>query len=310
MMDWSDRHCRYFWRQLTRHALLYTEMITTGALLHGDNPARFLRHDNAEHPLALQLGGSDPTALARCAEMAQAAGFDEVNLNCGCPSDRVSAGRFGAVLMAEPELVAQCVAAMRAACDIPVTVKHRIGIDDMDSWEDMLRFVETVAGAGCTTFIVHARKAWLTGLSPKENRDIPPLQYDLVYRLKQTLPELEIILNGGLQSARAAYAHLAQVDGVMLGRAAYQQPRTLLDVDHIYYGAAPQEKSAAQIVDTMQTYIVRELADGARLHQITRHMLGLVNGQPGARAFRRHLSVHANRDDAGFHTLREALPAA
>ncbi len=309
MMDWSDRHCRYFWRQITRHAVLYTEMITTGALLHGD-PARFLRFHPQEHPLALQLGGSEPDALARCAELAQQAGFDEINLNCGCPSGRVSAGCFGASLMGKPELVAECVAAMKAASDLPVTVKHRTGIDDSDSWEHMLGFVETVAAAGCTTFIVHARKAWLTGLSPKQNRDIPPLQYERVYRLKQTLPELEIIINGGIESAAAGETHLQHVDGVMLGRAAYNEPMTLVDVDTVYYGTAALAKTPRDIVNAMQGYIEEQLAAGAKLHQITRHMLGLYNGQPGARAFRRHLSLHANKPEASFDTLLAALPNA
>ena len=251
MMDWSDHHCRFFWRLLTRRAVLYTEMVTTGALIHGDRE-RFLHFNSEEHPVALQLGGSDPDELARCTEWAQEWGYDEVNLNCGCPSDRVQSGMFGACLMAQPQLVADCVAAMVAAGDIPVTIKHRIGIDGMESFEEMRGFVETIAAAGCSTFIVHARKAWLQGLSPKENREIPPLHYDWIYRLKAELPALEIIINGGIDSLAACEEHLQQVDGVMIGREAYQNPYMLAQVDGLIFGtggdAPERDDVAAQLL--------------------------------------------------------------
>ncbi len=289
MMEWTDRHCRFFHRLLTRRALLYTEMLTTGAVLHGDR-ARLLRYDPAEHPLALQLGGSEPRALAACARIGADLGFDEINLNVGCPSDRVQDGRFGACLMAEPALVGDCVAAMKAAVSIPVTVKCRIGIDDQDPEPALEIFARAVEEAGADALIVHARKAWLKGLSPKENREVPPLDYRRVYRLKAAHPRLTVVLNGGIGSVEEARAHLARVDGVMMGRAAYQEPWRLLAVDPLVFGehapfASPKEAAAALI-----PYIERELAQGTRLHAITRHLHGLFRAVPGARAFRRHLA--------------------
>lgn len=306
MMDWSDRHCRYFWRRLTRRAPLYTEMVTTGALIHGDRE-RFLRFHPEEHPVALQLGGSDPRDLAICARLAQDAGYDEVNLNCGCPSNRVQSGAFGACLMAEPQRVADCVDSMRAACDLPVTVKHRIGIDDMQHYSDMLAFVEPVAAAGCSTFIVHARKAWLQGLSPRQNRDIPPLNYPWVYQLKRDFPGLEIIINGGIRNLDDCATHLAHVDGVMLGREAYQNPWLLAQVDSRFYGSADPAQTPLQVIDSMLPYIESELSRGVALKHITRHMLGLFSGRPGARHYRRYLSENAHRSAADARTLRHAV---
>jgi len=306
MMDWSDRHCRYFWRLLTREALLYTEMVTTGALIHGDRD-RFLRFNKVEHPVALQLGGSNPQDLAQCARWAEDWGYDEVNLNCGCPSDRVQSGLFGACLMARPELVADGVAAMINACNIPVTVKHRIGIDDMESFEEMLHFVDIVAAAGCTTFIVHARKAWLQGLSPKQNREVPPLHYDWVYRLKAQRPTLEIVLNGGIHSLAAIHDHLTHVDGVMIGRAAYQNPYLLAAVDQSLFGAATNAATRDQVIEQLVPYIVDEYARGTQLNHVTRHILGLYQGVPGARKFRRHLSENAYKKGAEVNVLKEAL---
>jgi len=306
MMDWSDRHCRYFWRLLSRNALLYTEMVTTGALIHGDRQ-RFLRFNPEEHPVALQLGGSDPADLARCAAWAQEWGYDEVNLNCGCPSDRVQSGMFGACLMAQPALVAECVSAMVAACDIPVTVKHRIGIDDMESYQEMREFVEIVAGGGCRTFIVHARKAWLQGLSPKENREIPPLHYDWVYRLKAELPGLEIVLNGGITGLDQCEEHLQQVDGVMIGREAYQNPYMLAAADQRLFSPDAPIPGRDEVVSALLPYVAQELAGGTHLNHITRHILGLYHQQPGARKFRRHLSENAYKDNAGIAVLEDAL---
>ncbi|WP_414684586.1 tRNA dihydrouridine(20/20a) synthase DusA [Microbulbifer sp.] len=305
LMDWSDRHCRYFWRLLSKNALLYTEMVTTGAILFGDR-ASHLDFDAAEQPLALQLGGSDPDDLARCTEIAEQWGYSEVNLNCGCPSDRVLKGRFGACLMAEPDLVAECLGAMQSAVSIPVTVKHRIGIDDMEDYPGLTRFVEAQARAGITTFIVHARKAWLNGLSPKENREVPPLKYEMVYQLKQDYPDLEIVLNGGINSLEECRQHLQQLDGVMLGRAAYQTPNILADVDAELFGGAPGP-SPAQVIRDMLPYIERELGKGQRLNHITRHMMGLFQGVPGARRFRRYLSEHAHTVGAGPEVLEQAL---
>ena len=305
MMDWSDHHCRYFWRLLTRQALLYTEMVTTGALIHGDRE-RFLHFNPEEHPVALQLGGSEPADLARCARWAEEWGYDEVNLNCGCPSDRVQSGMFGACLMARPALVADCVRAMRAACDIPVTVKHRIGIDHMESYQELLDFVGTVAEAGCEVFIVHARKAWLQGLSPKENRDIPPLNYPWVYRLKHDLPRLCIVINGGIQTLEECRRHLQQVDGVMLGREAYQNPWLLAEVDSQLYGMDKPAASRDDVIAALLPYVERQLAAGAHLNHITRHILGLYQGVPGARKFRRHLSENAYRQTAGVEVLTGA----
>ncbi len=305
MMDWSDHHCRHFWRLLTREALLYTEMVTTGALIHGDRE-RFLHFNDTEHPVALQLGGSDPSELAQCAKWAQQWGYDEVNLNCGCPSDRVQSGMFGACLMAQPQLVADGVKAMRDACDIPVTVKHRIGIDDMESYEQLAAFVEPVAAAGCSVFIVHARKAWLKGLSPKENREIPPLNYPWVYRLKRDYPQLTIVINGGIQTLAECQLHLAHVDGVMMGREAYHNPWMLADIDPILFGAERTAGSRDAVVDALLPYVARQMANGARLNHITRHILGLYQGVAGARKFRRHISENAYKKGAGIEVLRQA----
>ncbi|WP_374087838.1 tRNA dihydrouridine(20/20a) synthase DusA [Methylomicrobium lacus] len=307
MLDWTDRHCRFFHRLISKQALLYTEMVTTGALLHGDRQ-RFLQFDPCEHPLALQLGGSDPAGLAACAKMAEDFGYDEVNLNVGCPSDRVQNGSFGACLMAEPELVAECVAAMRQAVSIPVTVKSRIGIDDRDSYEELTGFIGTVAEAGCETFIVHARKAWLKGLSPKQNREVPPLRYDTVYRLKQDFPNLQIVLNGGITTLEQAEEVLGNgVDGVMVGREAYHNPYILADVDRRLYGASAEAVTRAEIIENLLPYIERQRAEGVRLHSITRHILGLFHGEPGARSWRRHLSEQAVKYDADASVVLEAL---
>jgi len=305
MMDWSDHHCRYFWRLITSQALLYTEMVTTGALIHGDRE-RFLRYNAEEHPVALQLGGSVPEDLARCAAWAQEWGYDEVNLNCGCPSDRVQSGMFGACLMAEPLRVADGVAAMIDACNLPVTVKHRIGIDDMEHYEQLLAFVEPVAAAGCQVFIVHARKAWLQGLSPKQNREIPPLNYPWVYQLKRDFPELTIVLNGGVQTLEESKTHLQHVDGVMIGREAYQNPWMLAEVDQQLYGADNPYSDRYAVLDSLLPYVEQQIAQGAKLNHVTRHILGLFQGVPGAKRFRRHLSENAYREGAGVEVLIEA----
>ena len=306
MMEWSDTHCRYFWRLLSKKAVLYTEMVTTGALLHGDRE-RFLSYQPQEHPLALQLGGSNPRALAECARMAEDWGYDEVNLNCGCPSDRVQNNMIGACLMAEPELVARCVREMRKAVTIPVTVKHRIGIDDMDDYEGLKYFVDCLADAGCNTFIVHARKAWLKGLSPKENREIPPLQYDKVVRLKQEFPELTIIINGGITTLDQCETLLKAVDGVMLGREIYSNPYILAEVDQRLYGDTAPPPSRAEVMEGFIAYCEEQMEKGIRLNYMTRHILGLYQGLPGARRFRRVISEQAHRPDAGIEVLREAL---
>jgi len=305
MMDWTDRHDRFFLRLISRQALLYTEMVATGAVLHGDRQ-RLLRFDESEHPVACQLGGSEPDDLARAAEIVAGFGYDEVNLNCGCPSDRVQKGRFGACLMAEPETVAAGVKAMIAATSLPVTVKSRIGVDEMEDYADLKRFIETVADAGCRTFIVHARKAWLKGLSPKENREIPPLRHELVYRLKQELPELTIVLNGGVATLDQAATHLAHVDGVMIGRAAYQEPYMLAEADRRFFGASAPAPSRRQVLEAFIPYVERELAEGTPLAHMTRHILGLYNGLPGARAFRRHLAENAHRAGADASLILEA----
>jgi tRNA-dihydrouridine synthase A len=304
MMDWTDSPCRVLHRCLTKHALLYTEMVTAEAVLHGDR-ARLLGHEPAEHPLALQLGGSDPVRLAQAARIAQDYGYDEVNLNVGCPSDRVQSGRFGACLMREPALVADCVAAMRAAVTMPVTVKCRIGVDDQNPEQALRTLIDACAQAGVSVFAVHARKAWLEGLSPKENRDVPPLDYDLVYRVKRERPHLTILINGGIETLEAAEDHLRHVDGVMMGRAAYQNPSLLAQVDARLFGAAPVNLDAA--VEAYCDHVARALAKGARLHALIKPMLGLYNGRPGARLFRRHLSEHAVRDGAGLDVLTTAL---
>ncbi len=306
MMDWTDRHERAFLRTISKRCLLYTEMVTTGAILHGDRD-RFLAFDEIEHPVALQLGGSEPEDLAACAREGAARGYDEINLNLGCPSDRVQRGRFGACLMTEPALVADCVAAMSESVDIPVTVKTRIGVDDQDSYEALQTFVETIAAVGCRSFTIHARKAWLSGLSPKQNREVPPLRYDVVYALKQDFPDLEIILNGGVLSLDEAEAHLAKVDGVMIGRAAYQTPYTLAEADSRIFGEATEPRGREQIIEDFLPYVERQRSRGVPLKSITRHMLGLFNGLPGARAWRRHLSEQAHQPDAGPEVILAAL---
>lgn len=305
MMEWTDRHCRYMLRQITRRTRLYTEMVTAAAVLHGDR-RRLLAQDPAEHPLALQLGGAEPAALAEAARIAADFGFDEVNLNVGCPSVRVQAGRFGACLMQEPALVARAVEAMARAVAVPVTVKHRIAIDDQEEWPALSGFVRTLAEAGCRHFIVHARKAWLRGLSPRQNRDVPPLRYDLVYRLKSEFPELHVTLNGGVDCLDDAAEHLARVDGVMLGRAAYHDPYLLVDADRRFFGDMDVPLSRHGVVEAMLPYIEGEMAAGTPLAAITRHMLGLMNGRPGARAWRRHLAENAHRPGAGVELVRDA----
>jgi tRNA-dihydrouridine synthase A len=309
MMEWTDRHCRYFLRQISRHSRLYSEMVTSTALLRGD-PERLLGFHSAEHPLALQLGGSDPGELAQAARLGEAFGYDEINLNLGCPSDRVRSGRFGACLMAEPERVADCVAAMSASVTVPVTVKTRIGIDNQDRYEALAAFVEHLAGAGCRTFIVHARKAILKGLSPKENRRVPPLRYDVVYRLKNEFPGLTIVLNGGIRQLDEAAVHLGHVDGVMMGREAYHNPCVLSRVDASFFADPGEVPDRNLIVERMLPYIERELSAGTELKHITRHMLGLFQGVPGARAWRRHLSGNARRAGAGPEVILDALAVA
>lgn len=306
MMDWTDRHCRVFHRLMSRRARLYTEMLTTGAIIHGDR-ARLLGFDASEHPVALQLGGSNPADLATAARIGEDFGYDEINLNVGCPSDRVKDGRFGACLMAEPALVAEGVAAMKRAVRIPVTVKCRIGIDDQDPETALDVLARAVIAAGCDALIVHARKAWLNGLSPKENRDIPPLDYDRVYRLKAALPDVPVIINGGIGSLAEAKRHLDHVDGVMLGRAAYQEPWRLLNVDPELFGEAPAHATMKDVFEAMLPYIGDQLARGTRLHAMTRHFVGAFHGVPGARAFRRHLAENGVRAGAGVEVLRDAV---
>ena len=305
MMEWTDRHCRFFHRLLTRRALLYTEMLTTGAVLHGDR-GRLLRFDPAEHPLALQLGGCEPRALAQCARIGADAGFGEINLNVGCPSDRVQDGRFGACLMLEPALVGDCVAAMKAAVTVPVTIKCRIGVDDQDPEQALEHIALAVERAGADALIVHARKAWLKGLSPKENRDVPPLDYRRVYRLKAAHPRLTVVLNGGVGDVESALAHLAHVDGVMMGRAAYQEPWRLLAVDPLLFGEAAPFASPKDAALALIPHIERELARGTRLHAMTRHLHGLFRAVPGARAYRRRIAG-APASDAGADLLLAAL---
>ena len=306
MMEWTDRHCRAFHRQLTRHALLYTEMVTTGAVLHGDR-LRLIGFDPGEHPVALQLGGSDPRALAQCARIAADFGYREINLNVGCPSDRVQDGRFGACLMAEPALVGDCVAAMKAAVALPVTVKCRIGIDEQDPEIALETITVAVEKAGADALIVHARKAWLKGLSPRENRDIPPLDYPLVYRLKVAHPRLPVMINGGIQTVEAAREHLAHVDGVMMGRAAYQEPWRLLAVDPLLFDAPAPHASIKDAIAALYPYIEREIGRGVRLHSIVRHLHGAFHAVPGARAYRRHLATQAVKPGASVAVLAEAL---
>jgi len=313
MLDWTDRHCRYFHRLLTRQSLLYTEMVTTGALLHGD-VARHLRFNAEEHPVALQLGGSEPADLARCAALGEEWGYDEINLNCGCPSERVQRGAFGACLMAEPQLVADCVKAMVDVVSVPVTVKHRIGIDKTESYDFVRDFVGAVAEAGCHVFIVHARNAWLKGLSPKENREVPPLRYELVHRLKREFPQLTIVVNGGISTGAQVATQLAQLDGVMVGREAYHNPWWLAEWDAAYYGAAPSGLTREAVEAQMVDYMVREAAEhGTSWYAIARHMLGLRHGLPGARRWRQVWSDHKLKTLPPHEVLalaHEAVPKA
>ena len=304
-MDWTDRHERYLLRLISRRVRLYTEMVTTGALIHGDRE-RFLGHADAEHPLGLQLGGSDPADMARCAVIGQTAGFDEININVGCPSDRVQAGRFGACLMLEPDLVARCFSAMQAQVSIPVTVKCRLGVDEKDQFDDLIEFVDTVAGAGCSVFFVHARKAWLSGLSPRENREIPPLQYERVYALKERYPELTVVINGGITEMDQVIGHLEKVDGVMVGREAYQNPWSLARVDETLFDGLPDGKSRSDVLDRYKQYMESQLKNGVPLKRMARHLLGLFQGQPGARVWRRALSDEAFRGGADLSAIERA----
>ncbi|WP_239928787.1 tRNA dihydrouridine(20/20a) synthase DusA [Photobacterium sanguinicancri] len=306
MLDWTDRHCRYFHRLMSDHALLYTEMVTTGAIIHGKGD--FLAYNEEEHPLALQLGGSNPADLARCAKLAQERGYDEINLNVGCPSDRVQNGMFGACLMGEADLVAQSIAAMREVVDIPVTVKTRIGIDEQDSYEFLTHFISTVSEkSGCDDFTIHARKAWLKGLSPKENREIPPLDYPRVYQLKQDFPHLKMALNGGIKTFDEMDEHLKHLDGVMVGREAYQNPYIMAQVDQRLFGSTKPIIKQRELVEAMYPYIERQLANGSYLGHISRHMLGLFQGLPGARQWRRHISENAHKAGAGIEVLQQAV---
>ncbi len=308
MMDWTDRHCRYLHRVLTKRALLFTEMVTTPAVVHGDRQ-RLLGFDDCEHPVAVQLGGSDPAELAEATRIATDFGYDEINLNVGCPSDRVQSGKIGACLMAEPALVARCVVAMKGATHLPVTVKCRIGIDDQDSEAALDLFADQVVGAGVDALYVHARKAWLQGLSPKENRDVPPLDYPRVHRLAKRLSPLFVGINGGINSLEAAKEHLEHMSGVMLGRAAYKSPMMLAEVDRLFYGATIPVVTLAQVLEEMAQYGARQTENGVRINQITRHMLGLANGRPGARSFRQILSVDACKPGAGAEVIHRAAQA-
>jgi len=306
MMACTNRHYRMLMRQMTRHTLLYTEMVTTGAVLHGDRK-KLLAYSSEEQPLALQLGGSDPNALAKSAEIAQQYGYNEVNLNVGCPSERVQSGRFGACLMKESELVAQCFSAMRHAVDIPVTVKTRIGVDEHDQYQDLYRFVECVAKAGCEVFIIHARKAWLNGLSPRENREIPPLRYDLVYRLKQDFPECEIIINGGIKTIEQMQTHLQHCDGVMIGREAYSNPTLFAEIDRAFFDAPDDVVGAHEVLRNYMPYVAKQLAQGVPLRPLIHHLIGLFQGMPGARLWRRYLSEHGGENERGVAVINEAL---
>jgi len=306
MMDHTDRHFRFFMRIVSPHAMLYTEMITTGALIHGDRQ-RFLQHHVDEYPLAIQLGGSDPGDLATCAVIAEEAGYDEVNLNVGCPSDRVQSGKFGACLMAEPELVAEGISRMSQSVNIPVTVKTRIGIDEMDSYEELSAFINCVKKSGCNTFIIHARKAWLNGLSPKENREVPPLQYETVYQLKKDFPELDFIINGGFTTQNSIMEQYAQVDGVMIGRAAYQNPYLLAEIEQSLFGNKTSQVTRCEILEKFMDYIQQNLDQGVYLGHMTRHILGLFFNQPGARAYRRYISENAYQEGAGVEVIRIAM---
>ena len=306
MLDWTDRHCRYFMRLLSKHAVLYTEMITTGALIHGPRE-QLLKFDPAEQPVAIQLGGSDPADLAQCAKMAEDEGYSEINLNVGCPSDRVQSGRFGACLMAEPQLVADCMAAMINAVDIPVTIKSRIGIDRNDSLDELTTFIETVKQSGTETFIIHARKAWLDGLSPKENRDIPPLHYERVYKIKEIFPDLEIIINGGIQTLEHAQSHLAHVDGVMLGREMYHNPYLLSQVDALFYDDSADSPTREEVISLLAPYVAKHIEQGGRLQHISRHIIGLFQAVPGAKIWRRHISQNAHLKGADYSVIIDAL---
>ena len=306
MMDWTDRYCRYFHRLLSRNTLLYTEMVTTGALIYGD-VEHHLQFHSIEHPIALQLGGSDPKALARSVQIANPYHYDEVNLNCGCPSDRVQSGKFGAVLMKDPKLVAQCFESMQEVTETPVTIKHRIGVDDQEGYQPLCDFVGTIANAGCKTFIVHARKAWLQGLSPKQNREVPPLEYEHVFQLKRDFPHLEIIINGGISTLEQTQELLASVDGVMMGREAYHNPYILAEVDQKIYNDKQPIPSRVQVLEKFSIIIEKELSKGIKLSHMTRHILGLYQGVPGARKFRRYISENAHRRDAGIDVLYQAL---
>ncbi|MCM2678720.1 tRNA dihydrouridine(20/20a) synthase DusA [Echinimonas agarilytica] len=305
MLDWTDRHCRYFHRQLSQHALLYTEMVTTGAILFGKGD--YLQFNELEQPVAVQLGGSDPVDLAKCAKIAAERGYSEINLNVGCPSDRVQKGRFGACLMEEPKLVAECVDAMKQVADIPVTVKHRIGIDEHESYAFMTDFVGEVNQAGCDVFIVHARKAWLQGLSPKQNREVPPLDYERVYQLKKDFNHCHISINGGVMTLAQALEHLEHVDGVMMGRAAYQNPYLLAEADALIFGQETERRSRADIVQAMLPYMEAQISEGARLNSIIRHMLGLYQAVPGARAWRRYLSENARGEGKTIQVVEQAM---
>lgn len=305
MLEWTDRHCRYFFRLFSQNVLLYTEMITTGALLHS-NPDRLLTYDNFEHPIALQLGGSNPKDLASCAKLAVQYGYDEINLNVGCPSNRVQSGQFGACLMAKPELVRDCVAAMHAEVKIPITVKTRIGIDNQDSYDELVNFISEVAAAGCNVFIIHARKAWLNGLSPKENREIPPLRYDVVYRIKQDFPHLHIMLNGGITNLEQAKNHLAHVDGVMIGRAAYQHPYILAAIDQTFYGNTQNAITRQEVIEKFIAYVKQQSAQGTALKHMARHIFGLFNGLPSAKTWRRYLSEHIHSTGVDEEVIRTA----
>ena len=306
MLDWTDRHCRYFMRLMSQHAVLYTEMITTGAIIHGDTH-RHLQMDPFEHPVALQLGGSNPGDLAKACVLASQYDYAEINLNCGCPSDRVQNGMFGAVMMKNAQVTADCIAAMQDAVDLPITVKHRIGVDDFDSYEFLCEFVDTIAKTGCDTFLVHARKAWLKGLSPKQNREVPELNYDRVYQLKKDFPHLEIIINGGITSLEQSSEHLKHLDGVMVGREAYTNPYLLASVDQIIYGSENPIKSRKIVAEEFLKYVDNELTKGTKLNAMTRHILGLYHGMSGARQFRRHISENAHKPSATIEVLQTAL---
>ena len=306
MLDWTDRHCRYFLRLISQHSVLYTEMITTGAIIYGDTH-HHLQMNPLEHPVALQLGGSDPTDLAKACVLASKYDYAEINLNCGCPSDRVQNGMFGAVMMKNAKITADCIAAMQDAVDLPITVKHRIGVDDFDSYEFLCEFVDTVAKTGCETFLVHARKAWLKGLSPKQNREVPELNYERVYQLKKDFPQLEIIINGGVTTLAQSLDHLNHIDGVMVGREAYTNPYLLASVDQQIYGSEQPVIGREKIAEAFLDYVDNELAKGTKLQSMTRHILGLFHGMPGARQYRRHISENAYKPDATIDVLTNAL---